>query len=220
MRLPATPFLVRRARYVLGLTQSEFAEMFDVDAGTVSRWERGKLRPRPHLLKRISGIAALNSERLRASPVLKYTAPLNNLKHPLAMSEGLERAAREVGTTAQAVFRDVLNAPRYSETQYSTSGVRALEIIEQDPRWAAGSIAYAKAHFVALYFGGQWAHGLVSPIPEKNEAVVEFRQDAAQGTDGFWVELVSIESLMPKRGGRKNLEETRGARRQIPPQIC
>src|SRR5262249_16735143 len=102
------------------------------------------------------------------------------------------RAAREVGTTAQAVFRDALNAARYSKTHYSVSGVRALEMVEQDPRWAAGSIAYVKMHFVAIYFGGQWAHGMVSPIPEKNEAVVEFRKDAEQGARGFWVELISI----------------------------
>jgi transcriptional regulator with XRE-family HTH domain len=196
--MPETASLVRRARDVLCLTQAELAEMLDVDDGTVSRWERGKLRPHPHQLKRIRGIAALDSERLRASPVLKYTAPMLELKHALVMSEGLERTASEAGTTAQAVFRDVLNAARYSKTHYSVSGVRALEIIEQDPRWAAGSIAYARAHFVALYFGAQWAHGLVSPIPEKNEAVVEFRKDGTQGTRGFWVELVTLDSMMPK----------------------
>jgi transcriptional regulator with XRE-family HTH domain len=196
--MPETLSIVRRARNVLGLTQAEFAEMFGVDDGTVSRWEREKLRPHPHQLQRIRGIASLESERLRASPVLKYTAPMHDLKRALIVSEGLERAAREVGTTAQAVCRDVLDAARYSKTHYGVSGVHALEIIEQDPRWAAGSIAYAKAHFVALYFGAQWAHGLISPIPEKNEALVEFRKDATQGTRGFWVELVTLEGLMPK----------------------
>ena len=41
------PYLVRRARLALGQTQSQFAEQFEVDDGTVSRWERGKLRPSP-----------------------------------------------------------------------------------------------------------------------------------------------------------------------------
>ena len=41
------PYLVRRARLVLGQTQSKFAEQFEVDDGTVSRWERGKAPPLP-----------------------------------------------------------------------------------------------------------------------------------------------------------------------------
>ena len=41
------PYLVRPARLALGQTQSQFAEQFEVDDGTVSRWERGKLRPSP-----------------------------------------------------------------------------------------------------------------------------------------------------------------------------
>jgi transcriptional regulator with XRE-family HTH domain len=196
--MPETASLVRRARNIVGLTQAEFAEMLHVNEGTVSRWERGKLRPHPHQLLRIRGIASLESERFVMSPVLKYTAPLYDLKRALIVSEGLERAAREAGTTVQTVLHDVLDAARYSKTHYGVSGARALEIIEQDPRWATGTIAYAKAHFVALHFGAQWAHGLVSPIPEKNEAVVEFRMDATQGTHGFWVELVTLDSLRLK----------------------
>jgi len=74
------PYLVRRARLVLGQTQTQFAEQFEVDDGTVSRWERGKLRPSPAIVAqlretvlRMSFVAG--KELIRASPILKLVAP-------------------------------------------------------------------------------------------------------------------------------------------------
>ena len=40
------PFVVRRARLLMGMTQAEFAELFEVDDGTVSRNEVN-FSPRP-----------------------------------------------------------------------------------------------------------------------------------------------------------------------------
>ena len=50
------PYLARRARLVLGQTQSQFAEQFEVDDGTVSRWERGKLRPSRAIIAKLREI--------------------------------------------------------------------------------------------------------------------------------------------------------------------
>ena len=70
------PYLVRRARLVLGQTQSQFAEQFEVDDGTVSRWERGKLRPSPAIIAQLreivlrSGFVA-GKELIQGFPDLK-----------------------------------------------------------------------------------------------------------------------------------------------------
>ena len=68
------PFVVRRARLLMGMTQAEFAGLFGVDDGTVSRWERGKLHPASKVWRRIRNITlkedSLRDEALvRASPV-------------------------------------------------------------------------------------------------------------------------------------------------------
>lgn len=42
--------LIKRLRAGLGLTQTQLAEIVQVDQGTVSRWERGVERPRPRYL--------------------------------------------------------------------------------------------------------------------------------------------------------------------------
>jgi transcriptional regulator with XRE-family HTH domain len=74
-------YLVRRARLVLGQTQTQFAEQFEVDDGTVSRWERGKLRSSPAIVAqpretvlRTSSVAG--KELIRASPILKFVSSI------------------------------------------------------------------------------------------------------------------------------------------------
>ena len=58
------PFVVRRARLLIGMTQAEFAVLFEVDDGTVSRWKKGKLHPAPKVWKRIRDIT-LKEDSLR-----------------------------------------------------------------------------------------------------------------------------------------------------------
>ena len=43
-----TPEAMRAARVSLGVTQTEFANLLGVHALTVSKWERGLLRPTPY----------------------------------------------------------------------------------------------------------------------------------------------------------------------------
>jgi hypothetical protein len=61
-------FVVRRARLLMGMTQAEFAELFEVDDGTVSRCERGKLQPAPKVWKRNREIT-LKEDSLRDEAV-------------------------------------------------------------------------------------------------------------------------------------------------------
>lgn len=58
---PPSPGFVTALREALGLTQAEFGERIGVDKMTVSRWERGALRPSDGSLK------ALDDLRKRAA---------------------------------------------------------------------------------------------------------------------------------------------------------
>lgn len=46
-----TPGYIRTLREALGLTQKQFAERLKVDSMTVSRWERGTVKPSPAAAK-------------------------------------------------------------------------------------------------------------------------------------------------------------------------
>ena len=99
------PYLVRRTRLVLGQTQSQFAEQFEVDDGTVSRWERGKLRPSPAIIAHLREIVLRSSfvagkELIRASPILKFVSPIDDLKHPCVISKGIRAALKRAGSTS------------------------------------------------------------------------------------------------------------------------
>ncbi|AXI49367.1 hypothetical protein C1J03_25020 (plasmid) [Sulfitobacter sp. SK012] len=56
---------IRSWRRSLGLTQAELSEALDVDQGTVSRWERGLVEPRPAIMRAIIKIAASREEAVR-----------------------------------------------------------------------------------------------------------------------------------------------------------
>ncbi len=49
----STAVLVKETRKRLGLTQVQFAQMLSVSFQSVNRWERGKTKPLPIVLKHI-----------------------------------------------------------------------------------------------------------------------------------------------------------------------
>ncbi len=59
---------VKNLRKSLGLTQEQFARLFDVHAMTVSKWERGEAVPTPYqagLMQRFEMAAKLGQEALK-----------------------------------------------------------------------------------------------------------------------------------------------------------
>jgi transcriptional regulator with XRE-family HTH domain len=153
----SAPYLTRRARLRLGMTETQFAVMFDVDVITVSRWERGKLRSHPGACKRIRQIAGAAYDGVRASPVAKYVVHRNDLLHPSLISQGLERILKRYGIDAKEAFLGYnLRERVYRSAQYPLSGMHALEMIEADPRWRDGSAVYAEAHCISVLFGHAW----------------------------------------------------------------
>jgi transcriptional regulator with XRE-family HTH domain len=196
-----TPYLTRRARLLLGMNQAQFGEMFDVDVTTVSRWEHGKLRPHPEAWKRISQIVSVTYDLVRASHVAKYVVRKNDLLHPSVISKDLERILKRYGINAKEVFLgDNLRELAHRSAQYPVSGMHALEIIQADPRWRDGSAVYAEAHCVAVLFGHAWSTLLVAPLPDGDEAILEWGADTSDDPEkeDFWVRFVTARDL-PKR---------------------
>jgi DNA-binding XRE family transcriptional regulator len=63
MKTPPSPGFIRSLRQALDLTQTEFGKSMGVDKLTVSRWERGELRPGKRSLRAL--------QKIRASAVRK-----------------------------------------------------------------------------------------------------------------------------------------------------
>jgi transcriptional regulator with XRE-family HTH domain len=192
------PYLVRRARLVLGQTQSRFAEQFEVDDGTVSRWERGKLRPSPAIVAQLREIVIRSSfvagkELLRASPILKFVAPIDDLKHPCAISKGIRMALKRAGIPDYD-----LSTPMEVQagTSPELSGALALDTIQADPAWVNKHAAYAEAHCIAARLG-TWVDVMAIPLPDEPLALIEFMHSSPNG--GFWVRIMRFEDL-PARG--------------------
>jgi transcriptional regulator with XRE-family HTH domain len=193
-------FLVRRARLLLGETQSDFANRFGVETSTVSRWERGLVKPRPRALAEITKMATKtgpfrSEDVIMASPVIKFLAPLNDLTTPLMVSKGFTEVLGELGYT----FSDFLARhgkelwARPSERIYAISTGRCLRDIQNDPRWLRGEIAYVEFRGFGKAINA-WMRGLAAPLldPDKSDvALIEAVADRSQlDSDGQFVKLV------------------------------
>jgi transcriptional regulator with XRE-family HTH domain len=188
------PYLVRRARLVLGQTQTQFAEQFEVDDGTVSRWERGKLRPSPAIVAQLRETVLRRSsvagkELIRASPILKFVSPVDDLKHPCVISKGIRLALKRAGIPDHD-----LSTPMEVQagTSPELSGAHALDMIQADPAWVNKRAAYAEAHCIAPRLG-TWVDAMMIPLPDEPLALIEFTPSSPQG--GFWVHVVRFEDI-------------------------
>jgi transcriptional regulator with XRE-family HTH domain len=197
----SVPFLVRRARLLLGMTQAEFAQLFGVDDGTVSRWERGKLHPAPKILQRIRNIllkesSALDAHLVRISPVYKCLVNMKDLTKLVVFSKGMIEAIKAFGTFELDDDKpfDIAELSRKS-SYYEVSSGRALEIIQGDPRWSRGEIAYGEMHYVSSSLGGVWTDAIIAPLLDRDAAIIEFAPSKRGAAEGFWVELISLQDI-------------------------
>jgi transcriptional regulator with XRE-family HTH domain len=186
------PYLVRRARLLRSQTQARFAEEFEVDHGTVSRWECGKLVPAPKSLVRILAIDRSSSiegdEVVRASPVSKYMAHMDDLKHPCVASKGLWAALRKAGLSAHEV--DLHMHEVAPASPFEVSAIHALELIQSDPNWMKRRVIYAEARCLSASFG--WVNIMAAPFSHQPFALVEgFRCEE----EDFWVCIVLPDDL-------------------------
>ena len=193
------PFVVRRARLLMGMTQAEFAELFEVDDGTVSRWERGKLHPAPKVWKRIRDITlkqdSLRDEALvKASPVYKYLVDIKRLTKPIVASRGISDAIERVGALKVKDLPFVANFA-HNSPQYKVSGTRALEIIRANPDWLRGDIVYAEVHCISPALGGVWVDAMIAPSPDRSATLIEFAASPRGAGEGFRVQLIRLQDM-------------------------
>ena len=88
---------LRTARRSAGLTQKQLAETLDVEASTVSRWERGVTSPSLPRLRRIAEITETTVSDLVRAPdaATAHSVELAALKEELAETRELvDRVAR------------------------------------------------------------------------------------------------------------------------------
>jgi hypothetical protein len=78
---------------------------------------------------------------------------------------------------------------------YEISGIRALEIIQADPRWSRGEIIYAEIHCLSHALGGVWVDAMAAPLPERIAAIIEFAPSRRGSEEGFKVNLVGLEDM-------------------------
>lgn len=86
---------VRRIRRSLLLTQSQFADLLGVHAMTVSKWERGVIRPMPY--QRLLLVALQRAVRRRSDVGEQIREALDNIGPIYALSRALA-ASFESGT--------------------------------------------------------------------------------------------------------------------------
>jgi transcriptional regulator with XRE-family HTH domain len=192
----------------LGETQSEFADHFDVETSTVSRWERAIVKPLPKALAEITKIATRtdpfhSEDIIRASPVIKFLALLNDLTVPLVVSKGFAEHLEAIGLSFRQFLKDQGKGvwARPDDPIYKVSVSRCLKDIEKDPRWLRGEIVYAEFSGFAKTLKS-WSRGLVAPLPDKGDvALVEAVADRSQSdSDGYFIRLVPFTKLRRKVG--------------------
>ena len=135
-------FMVRRARFIRGETQGQFAIHMGTDQATVSRWERTKSEPSSSNLSEIRRIIASaepchSRAYIEAAPTIKYMCERENFLKPLVISKGLAEAA---GFDPVAVIKN--------PEPYMKEGIRRFNAaMQSDARWERGEVAFFEAHF-------------------------------------------------------------------------
>lgn len=88
--------IIRKARHAAHLTQAEVAAALNVSPVTVSRWERGTMRPKPELLEEVTATLTLPRDSLlRDFGYRSATVPVSHLDDGSLSSQAL-RLAREL----------------------------------------------------------------------------------------------------------------------------
>ncbi len=206
------PYLVRHARLVLGQTQSQFAEQLGVDADTLSCWEQGKLSSYPAVISRLIEISARSGsvpgkDTIRYYPVWKFVVPMNDLRHPCAISRRVRDTLKRAGIPSHDMSSSSKDIRRGGEF----SGAAALDAIQSDPVWTERRAIYAEAHCVATA-SRMWINLMGTPLPDVELAVIEFAPSPQGEEGGFWMRVVAFEDPPTNRNKVEALVESLSGR--------
>ena len=183
-------FMVRRARFIRGETQDQFAIHMGTDQATVSRWERSKGAPNSSNLAEIRRIITSaepchSRAYIEAAPTFKYVCERDNFLKPLVISRGLAEAA---GFDPDDVIRNPESYFKECEGSH-----RLNKAVQSDARWERGEIAFFEATFFAPILG-EWVRGIGAPLAETNAVLIECTPDP-NAKEEFWVQLTPFEEL-------------------------
>ncbi|MGA7325005.1 MAG: helix-turn-helix transcriptional regulator [Rhodomicrobium sp.] len=200
------PFIVRRARLLLGMTQAEFAMLYGVDETAVAQWEGGLGRPNHQIWERLRNLtlrasSSLDDRLVRASPIYKYIVDMKDLTRPVVASKGILEALEAVGASKDMDPPAGIAELSRNSPNYKVSGVHALEIIQSDPRWLRGDVVYGEVHCVAVPLGNVWIDGMIAPLPDRLAALLEFAPSRRGAAEGFRVHLVQLQDPSFNRPG-------------------
>jgi hypothetical protein len=188
------PYLVRRARLLLGEKKEEFGKRFGVDEVTVSRWEKGKACPSPKNWSWIRGSLSRSSnllaEAVRASPTYKCVVSLDDLTSPTVISKGMEDALAKIGIERKDLTGPFLAILARSSRQYEISGIKALSMVQSNQSWIRGEVIYAEAHCYSPAFK-TWLDCIMAPLPGEHAALIEAVPSSRGEKGGFWVRFVN-----------------------------
>ncbi|MGA7325009.1 MAG: helix-turn-helix domain-containing protein [Rhodomicrobium sp.] len=198
--MPDVPHFVHRARLIVGETQDVFAERFGVDRATVSRWERGRLHPSPAIWRNIRQLiisthSPTYDDFIAASPTFKYLVRMDDMFALCVASHGATDELRRREMTPEEFFRSCRDFDRAAPI-YPSTCVHSFDVIQKDPRWLDGRIAYAEAHCRAATFGFLWANLMALPLIDRGEALLEWVHDLDGPGEAFWVRLNQGDPLL------------------------
>lgn len=187
------PYLVRRARLLLGEKEAAFATHFGVDEATISGWESGWARPSPKewswIHETVFRSSNLLSEAVKTARTLKCVVSLANLTCPILVSRGIEEALARIGIEPKDLTGPFFANLARSSPHYDISGIKALSIIQTDQSWIRGEVLFAEAHCYSPAFK-TWLDGVMAPLPERRAALVEAAPSSQGEQGGFWVRFV------------------------------
>ena len=183
-------FMVRRARFIRGETQGQFAIHMGVDQATVSRWERSKGEPNSSNLVEIRRIVATaepchSRAYIEAAPTIKYMCQRDNFLKSLVISRGFAEAA---GFDPDEVIR---NPESYFKEGEGMG--RLNTAVQSDARWELGEIAFFEATLFAANLG-EWVRAIGAPLAETNAALIEAAPIGNPKVE-FWVKLTPFEEI-------------------------
>jgi len=198
----SVPFIVRRARLLLGMTVAEFASLYGVADATVSQWECGVAHPDPQIWARIRSLtlgasSVLDEELVRVSPLYKDLVDIDDLTKPIVASKGIIEALEAVGAseTVRALEGAKFDEHARNSSSFEVSGVRALETLQADPGWRGGNLVYAEVHCMVLPLG-VWVDAMIAPLPDRLAALIEFAPSKRGAESGFWVRPVQLKDVV------------------------
>jgi len=187
------PYLIRRARLLLGEKEAEFASRFGVDEATVAGWEKGETRPSPKewswIHETVFRSSDFLSEAVRAARTYKCVVSLDDLTRPTLLSRGIEEALAKVGIESKDLTGPFLANLVRSSPHYDLSTIKALSIIQANQSWIIGEVIYAEAHCFSPTLR-TWLDCVIAPLPGRHAALVEAAPSSHGEKGGLWVRFV------------------------------